>query len=297
MINSRAVSTQYVAKLTTPIRVSGFDLFNAMLVSAILIVGLVVSIMFLCWLTSVVEFSRADDNAIPKGNKVKFVNVGFHRYTDEVEPVGVENLPEVELPQLAAQLAAVTETVSTVRAAWEARPGNLVDFGRGGISGAREPGPGGCDLESAPLSEAHRWIIRYESDGIEAYARQLSYFRIDIGVIHKFNGLVWRVRDPAGQPTKILSSKTAEANSLMFGHRKQQMVRWDQSLAARQQIPLDNTVTVQFYPESTQELIRQAEAEALKRVGKSVVDLKNTIFKIEPSGDGFVFRVVELLFR
>ncbi len=56
-----------------------------------------------------------------------------------------------------------------------------LQMGKGGGFGSREGGPGtGGD----GIPEYKRWIINYESENIDTYAKQLSFFNIDVGVIH-----------------------------------------------------------------------------------------------------------------
>ena len=58
-----------------------------------------------------------------------------------------------------------------------------------------------------------------------------------------------------------------------------------------------NTAQSQFYPESARAIIRQAEAEALDKAGRELKDVRNTILKVVPGGEGYQFLVLDILYR
>ncbi len=213
---------------------------------------------------------------------------------DDILEPGVEEFPEVEVPQLANALEAVTDSVSSVRASLEKRSGDAAVMGAGRGYGSREGGPGtGGD----GIPEYKRWIINYEADDIGTYAKMLSYFTIDIGVIHQTRNDIWRVHDVGGSPEKITSNRETENKTLRFTHEKIKMKRWDQELSKRVGVDISNTVQCQFYPEETRVKIRTAEAAALAETGKQLNEVKNTIFKVVPGGDGYVFEVEDIIYR
>jgi hypothetical protein len=147
------------------------------------------------------------------------------------------------------------------------------------------------------IPEHKRWIINYESESIDTYAQQLTFFDIDVGVIHKTTADIWRVQNVANSPTVAKTNREAENDTVRFMHKKPRMRRWDQTLAKRQGVNLDNTIVAQFYPENTRAMIRQVEAAALEGTGKTVIDVRNMVFKVVPAGDGFAFQVVDIIYR
>ena len=273
-------------------KVSSFDLLNAMLVASILIVGFLVTVLFLIWLTTAFDFSKKMAPVameVSEAGDEKPVGVA----DDELDP-GVEEFPDVETPQLMNALEAVTEAVSSVKAAVEKRSGDAAQMGKGSGFGSREGGPGtGGD----GIPEYKRWIINYESENIDTYAKQLSFFNIDIGVIHSIENDIWRIHDPGGSPSVIKTDRNAENKTLRFMHKKPKLQRWDQTIARRQGVELEDTIIAQFYPESTRQIIRQVELDKLQGTGKKVSDIRNTIFKAERTGDGFAFIAVDVIYR
>lgn len=254
--------------------------------------GFLFATLFLIWITTVFDFSRQTQGAIPVtsdpgGEKPK-------GEADDILEPGVEEFPEVEVPQLANALEAVTDALSSVKASLEKRSGEAALMGRGSGYGDREGGKGG-NGEGVP--EYKRWKIKYEASDINAYADQLSFFNIDIGVIHQTRQEIWRIHDVGGSPSRILSNRKQENKSLYFTHEQARLRRWDQQLCSRAGADISNTIQAQFYPEETRVLIRQAEAEALKGTGKQLKDVRNTFFKVEADGNGFVFKVEQILYQ
>jgi hypothetical protein len=293
-MSSDSTITKPTPDLRVETKVSSYDLVNGMLLASIIIVGFLVSVLFLIWLTTAFDFSKrrapvAMEVSQPGDEKPKGV-------ADDVLEPGVEEFPELETPQLANALESVTDAVSSVRAALEKRSGDAAQMGKGSGFGSREGGPGtGGD----GIPEYKRWIINYESDNIDAYAQQLSFFNIDVGVIPNTSGDndIWRIHDVGGAASVIKTNRDAENKTLRFSHKKMRMQRWDQILARRQGVEQEDAIIVQFYPEETRQIIRQVELDALQGTGKEVSDIRNTIFKVEREGDGFVFKVVDILYR
>jgi len=290
------LSTDFVSppkpKLTVQTKTSRYDSLNAWLIALILLVGFLFAVLFLIWFTSVFDFSRRVAGPVavandPGDSKPEGVA------DDELEP-GVEEFPEVEVPQLANALEAVTDAVSSVRASLEKRSGDAAVMGAGRGYGSREGGPGsGGD----GIPEYKRWIINYEADDINEYARQLSFFNIDIAVIHQVKPDIWRINDAGSGGRVIKTNRETENKTLQFTHEKVSMRRWDAELCKRAGVDLSNTVQAQFYPESTRAIIRLVEAAALEGTGRELRDVKNTILKVVPGGDGYEFTVENILYR
>jgi hypothetical protein len=272
---------------------SAYDQINAFLISGLVLFGFLFSVLFLIWLTTIVDFSRRTEGPIvtavdePGNEKPK-------GEADDMEDPGVEEFPEVDTPQLANALEAVTNAVSSVQGALEKRSGTAAQMGKGAGFGSRDGGPGsGGD----GIPEYKRWIINFSSADVDTYADQLSHFKIDIGVVNNVKSNITRLADPGGSKRVIQSNREAEKKNLYFIHKKQRFRVWDQGIAKQAGISTSEAITVQFYPEATRQLLRIAEAQALKTAGKTLVEVKNTFFKVVADGNGYKFEVERMLYR
>ena len=231
-------------------KASAYDRLSAMLVALIILFGFLFAILFLIWLTSVIDFSQRIGGPVVVANLEG--DSKPEGVADDILEPGVEEFPEVETPQLANALEAVTDSVSSVRASLEKRSGDAAQMGAGAGYGSREGGPG-TGGEGVP--EHKRWVINYEADSIQTYGEQLSFFNIDIGIVHQTKeDDVWRLNKPGASNNIIKTSREREKSTLRFQHKRARMRRWDQELCRRAGIELANTAQSQFYPESARVL-------------------------------------------
>jgi hypothetical protein len=168
-------------------------------------------------------------------------------------------------------------------------------MGRGAGFGSRDGGPGTGNADVIP--EHKRWKIDYESNNISEYAKQLSFFDIDIGTVQQNTNGIVRLRDVGGNPQAISTDRKAEKKTLYFSHEKRRMRRWDETLVKNNGIDLEGSFTVQFYPMKTRVLLRQVEQAYLTEVGRTLRDVRRTYFKVVPSAGGFEFKLTDMNFR
>lgn len=274
-------------------RVSRYDLVSAFLVSSIIIVGFFATILGLIWFTSTFNFDT-------QHNFVEVENIGAdgdekpEGFEDDAFDPGVEDFPEVETPQLAQALEAVTDAVSSVKANLAERSGNAAVSGAGGGYGSREGGPGGGG-DGVP--EYKRWKINYKAEDIDTYKQQLSFWKIDIGVLKREGDEVFRVKDPAGQAAVVQSSRSREGNSLYFAHIKQRMMRWDEAIAVAAGVDTDKCNMIQFYSPEARRRIREQEAKMLAADERSIKDVRSTIIRLTAVDNGFDFIVDQINYR
>lgn len=274
-------------------KVSRYDLVSALLVASLIIVGFFATILGLIWITSTFNFDTqtafvavenigADGDEKPEG------------FEDDAFDPGVEDFPEVETPQLAQALEAVSDAVSSVKANLADRSGNATVSGAGAGYGSREGGPGGGG-EGVP--EYRRWKISYKAEDIETYKRQLSFWKINIGVLKRNSDEVFRVNDPAGQANVIPTTRTNEGTSLYFAHTKQRMMRWDEAIAVASGVNTDESNLIQFYSAEARQRIREQEAKLLAIDERTVTDIRSTMIRLVEVDDGFDFVVDQINYR
>ena len=279
-------------KLSVETKSSTYDRVNAILVAGLLMFGFLFAVLFLIWVTSVVDFSqRTVGPAVKTGDEAGEEKPKGE--ADDAEDPGVEEFPEVETAQLANALEAVSNSVSSVQGALEKRSGSAKQMGRGSGFGSREGGGNGGD----GIPEHKRWIINFSAPDPSTYAKQLSFFSIDIGVVSETKQAIKRLSDPAGAKAVINSNRKMESKNLYFVHKKQRFLAWDRLLSEQSGIDINSSLTVQFYPEKTRQIIREVEAAKLVEVGKVLADVKNTVLKVVPDGSNYKLEVTELIYR
>ncbi len=160
---------------------SSYDRAAGWMIALNILVGFSVLLAFLIWLSSVLEFKPDQamltlvENVAGRGDHA----AGFAR---DVEAPGIEELEEESEPKVEQLLEAVTDVVSNQAAALDSMQTNMFSSNVGsGLGDSRPPGPLGEGENIIPRSE--RWEIRYNSNSLDAYAKQLDFFKIELGAV------------------------------------------------------------------------------------------------------------------
>ena len=277
------------------LQISHYEDVTSWLVALLLFIGFFVTLLGLIWLTKVFEFKQV---AIP----IEFVEEKSGRgeaakgYARDLAEPGLEELEELQEPQLQATLEAVSTMVSTKMAALDSLNTDATQTGKGsGLGDSRGEGEGG-DGDSIPRWE--RWQIEYESDSLNKYAAQLDFFGIELGAAGGGRKFIDYARNFArGGSTRQGSGK--EEKRLYFTWNSGTLRRMDSQLLGRAGVTTTGRVTLQFYPPKLEEQLFQLEMRnAVEKFGiKNPRYLRKTIFKVQSSGSGFQFKVVNQIRR
>ncbi len=278
------------------IRVSRYDQAASLLVSLLILIGMGVLVLFILWLTGTFSFRNRSvpvtlvENVAGRGDHAP----GFER---DMEAPGLEEMPELAEPQLEAALEAVTDAVSSVAASMDVldTASTVTSKGEGGRGDSRPPGPLGEGDNIIPRWE--RWEVRWTSSGLDAYARQLDFFKIELGAAGGSPNL-----DYAYDLSKGIK-KRQETNSK---NEKRMYMTWkggtlqefDKSLLARAGIATSNRLLMQFYPQPVEDELAEIEmANAVSKGHSDVKEFLKTIFGVRPQGREYEFYVIEQRFR
>ena len=289
-MSSESSKFGYVKSDTT---VSSYDRLSATLIACITVFGCMTAILFLIWTTRDVDYSaRAEPPDIRKIGETD--DEKFLVFENNAFEPGVEEFPEIETPQLAQSIEAVTNAASSVRANSQKVPGDADKVGKGKVFGGREVGPDE-DIDQE-LPEFKRWKINYEAADIDTYKKQLSFLGIDIGVVPRDNDDVYRISDPAGK-AEVIKSSRAKEKSLYFAHLKKRMLRWDEAIATAAGVDSQNANLIQFYPDKARMRIRAQETQFLTKDQRLLADIRQTVIKLATLDEGFDFVVEDVVYR
>jgi hypothetical protein len=278
------------------LKVSAYDRVAGWVIALNILVGFSVGLGFLVWLSHVLEFTPDQvpvtlvENIAGRGDHA----AGFER---DFEPPGVDELEDLTEPQVESLLEQVTNVVSTQAAALDTLNTEMLQTAvGGGLGDSRPPGPLGEGEDIIPRFE--RWEIRYNATGLDAYAQQLDFFGIELGVVgggrrqidyaRQFRGGRPLVRQAAGDTEKRLYM-TWTSGALR---------RFDQQLLQAAGIDTANRIVVQFYPpEVENQLAAQELAHAQANGMPSVRDIRRTVFGVRRQGAGFEYYVISQAYR
>lgn len=276
-------------------RTSAYDQLSSALVALIILIGFLVSTLFLIWLTTVFHFDNNVAVAMQPNNPGDDGNDKPEGFEDDEMDPGVEDFPDIETPALAEALEAVTDAVSSIQANSEHVSGDSAVMGAGGGYGSRE---GGTPGTGTGIPDYKRWKISYEVDDINTYKQQLDHFGIEIGAVASQSEDIWRIGNVSTRPVVKQSNRSLESKTLRFSHIKARMKRWDRNIAKAAGAPSDSSISmVQFYTQNTRAVITTTENEYLKSINRELADVRKTNIKVEQDGGGFKFTVVDCVFK
>ncbi len=262
------------------------------MVTALVMVGLAVVILFGIWLLSVLVFPRRSSPI----EMIQYPGRGDHAagFERDAEPPGVEELEAVmQEPQLEAALEPVTDLASAVVANFDSIPTDqLVSSEGSGRGDSRPPGPEGEGEGVIPPWE--RWEFRYESSSIDLYARQLDFFKIELAAAGGAP-LIDYASNVSRRPPTRRQGASKDERRIYFTWREGQLRRYDEQLLQRAGIPTEGRIVMQFIPEEVNEMLHRLEFE--NSPGRSPKEWLKTIFGVRPQGNGFEYFIIEQLFR
>jgi hypothetical protein len=152
------------------------------------------------------------------------------------------------------------------------------------------PGDGGG------VKRQERWEITFDPGQTEQeYARQLDYFRVELGVIAgNTMHMVTKLASP--RPVARQVTTGSEEKRLYFSWRGGSRRQADLNLLKKAvSVPLDNNaITLQFYPEDTVQLLARLEREYAQTQGKTRLELiRKTKFNVKKTPTGYSFEVAK----
>jgi hypothetical protein len=271
------------------LRVSAYERVASLLLALLLIVGFIVFTLFLIWwaqraiaanqpvkIAAVEELSGRGDHALGVGR--------------EMEEPGVEELADVEQPQLADSLAAVTTAVSLQPATLDQLLGEAELVGRGrGQGDSRGAGPGG-EGTAKIIPRWDRWEIRFSASQVETYAKQLDFFGIELAAMGGGKADVeYAAKLSLDSPTKR-TGKGADEKRLRFGWKAGRLQEFDRQLLAKAGIDMHGRVVVQFASGALEDELARLENEHL--AGRDLSEVRKTVFGVESAAGGYKLLVL-----
>ena len=275
----------------TELQVSAHDQVASLVVALLIVVGFFTTTMFLLWLTTRVHSGKI------QGPVEYLEDLGEQGEdslgeADDLEPPGVEELPDVEQPQLSDTLQAVTDVVSNQVAVLDALQGSSALMGKGsGLGDRRKRGTGSGGIRPERK-------INYITTSIEAYADQLDYFQIELGVLRRGSDtLDYASQFSAERPTNRTATKEEESRSFFLWTGANPLVDLDRKLLEKAGLQLGNGVIIQFWPKDSWQLLLHAEKDYAEAAGFARSSVRRTIYSVNAVKSGYEIVVTDQAYR
>ena len=264
------------------LKVSHYDRVSSMLLALVVLLGVVVFVLLVVWLTNriflrqgavAVELLELGSGEGPLGGGRELA-----------EPIDEEI--EVEEPAVQDTLAAIADAVAL----------KSVQLDDPSLSGRAGPGtgggPGGSGGGPGSGSGATRhWEVRFiKGNTLESYARQLDFFGIELGVLMPGNKVVYAFN---------LSKRKPDTRTAAADQEKRYYLTWrsgglqeaDRELLARAGIQSTGRIILKFLPRKLEiHLAGMEKAHAGRHAG----NVRKTRFEVRPDGAGrYSFSIVD----
>jgi hypothetical protein len=275
--------------------VSLYDRVSGMLVVTLIFVGFFVLVMFLIWLTHILNFRE-------QAVKVTLIEP-FGRgeaaegYERDIEEPGLEEIEEFTEPRIEETFEAITDTITTNAASLMAlNTGETSSSHGSGMGDSRGVGPGG-EGDGNVVPRVERWRISLKAANINAFASQLDFFGIEIGALGGGISTVDYASGLSGSIKKRRVSGGGNEKRLFFHPEEKVSEVWTRQLLEKAGFPVSGRVILHFYPRTAENQLATAENNYLKKAGKSLPEVRRTYFAVRGQGGGFQFFVVRQEYR
>ncbi len=280
------------------LRVSRFDIVSSFLMSFVLFMGTLVLMLVVVWLTSQWRFpSRAIESMVE--NREGSLNPeGSER---DFEPPGIEEVEELVEPALPDMIQAVTTAVSTVAASLVtvATP-TAVATNANHVRDSRPPGPAHGEGEQDIIPRYARWQLAFTARDLASYAKQLDFFKIELGAVGGTVQGVDVVNNLAGGPNTYRIVDTESEKRIYFmWNRLSPLLQFDRQLLQQGGVQLENRQILKFIPKELENVaLANLELDYARSKGyRSVNQIAKTVFECKPYGGGYRFEVTSQRYR
>lgn len=157
-----------------------------------------------------------------------------------------------------------------------------------GTGGGRPPlgfGPG----RGGGVPRELRWFIKFASEAsLDEYARQLDYFRVELGVLHPDGRLVYVTQLSKPSPTKREVPTAKGEERLYFTWQGGERQDADIKLLAKAGVQVGQGRILHFYTTETENRLAVVERNFANRKAK---EIRRTYFSVVKQGQGYTFEV------
>jgi hypothetical protein len=282
------------------IQVSLYDRVSSMLLAGLLSIGLIAVTLFILWLsnkimvppalaadTEIIEVSEDGEgggDGRPAG--------GSQMDTPSDEPFVGKDKETSDIQQdLSVLGAAVSSNVIELDDPDFVQPTRKGSFGSGGgIYGGFGDGRGMGHGPGKPGWPRH-WEVNFDKNTLEAYAKQLDFFKIELGILQPDNKIIYVFNVAKGKPDKrIESNPSATEHRYYLTWRTPQMAQIDRELLAKAGVDPEEHLILKFLPREV-----ELNLMALERAYQNATpkEIRLTRFGVQSEGGGFKFVVIE----
>lgn len=264
--------------------VSRYDNVSAMLIALLVLVGITAFCLLVIWFTSRVfapqvpvpvqfaEIGTGNDDTVGDGAEI-----------DEPTQEEISEEADVPEPQIEEMLAVVETAVASVSA--DLTDPNLSDAAESG--GEKRRGRKGTGK-----GRPQRWQVSYLEATPDLYARQLDYFKIELGAFGGGSEQIFYASNFSQAKPTSRTGKADDEKRVFLAWRQGNLREADEQFMVKAGLKNRNLIIAQFLPPDLAGRLAQMEQQYQ---GRTPSQIRLTRFGVRPAGDGFEFYVLEQL--
>ena len=275
--------------------VSQYDRVSGLLLATIIFIGFFVAVMFLIWLTHILDFREP----AVKVTLIEPFGRGEHAkgYERDIEEPGLEEIEELTEPRIEETFEAITDTITNNAASLMSLNTGETSSSHGtGMGDSRAAGPGG-EGDGSVVPRVERWRISLKAANINDFAAQLDFFEIEIGALGGGISTVDYASNLSGMIKTRRQTGGAKEKRLFFHPEERISEIWTRDLLQKAGFSVSGRVSLHFYPRPAEAQLASVENSFLKKAKRGLPEVRRTYFAVRKQGGGFQFYVVRQEYR
>ncbi len=272
------------------LKVSAYERVASMLVALLILLGTTVGVLLMVWLGSRIFATQTTVpvEMVELGTGSGPLGEGMDLQTPDMEQIGQQlEFDQPETSQTLAQIATAVVDQPLLDDLFASLPPQGGSRGRGQGLGGGVSGGGGS-------GQTRRWEIAFDKGNtLETYARQLDFFRIELGVLLPDNRVQYAWNLAKATPDTRIGPADQEKRYYLTW-RRGELQQADVELLAKAGIAAEGKLVLKFLPVEVEATLVQLE-KAYAR-GRQL-EVRSTRFGVKTQGDGYGFFVIEQTYR
>ncbi len=142
-----------------------------------------------------------------------------------------------------------------------------------------------------------RWEIKFAAPNSQIYARQLDFFRIELGVIGTDEKNLAYASNLSKRTPTTRNAPREHEKRLYVIQNEADLQKLNQQLLHNSGIETSARTVMHFFPPALENQFAAIELEYGKKQHRTLQEIVKTVFEIKPRGEGWRMEVVEMRFR
>ena len=281
------------------LKVTKYDIVTAAMIAAIIGLAMGVVSVIVIWLTNRIPTFEVEyevealviPGGDPDGAPDETLNV--ESPDPETDDPSVAETPSevTEIQEMLDNVLEVSDKATqVVQEQFDSAAENSGNPGSASGTGRRPLGQGNG---KAGFPREQRWFIQFDEGKLKSYARQLDFFKIELGAVMPDGRLLYIKNMSSPAPATRVETNGDNEKRLYMNWQGGKRREADLALFAKAKIDAQKGLILHFYSRELETLLTKTETSFANRVVK---DIRRTYFKVQPAGSGYEFVVTRQLY-